>query len=87
MSIIGDTKYFKIDKEVKTAFNQLIRKARELDTWIITGGLNEGVDQLVGEAVDEDLNTTFLPLFGITDLNKLSLRDELINKPTNEVKT
>ena len=86
LSIIGDTKYLKLDEEVKTAFKKLIRTSRELDTWVITGGINESVDQLVGEATDEDLNTNFLPLFGITSLNKLSLKDELMNNSSNEVK-
>ncbi len=85
LSIIGDTKYLKIDEDVKTAFKKLIRTSRELDTWVITGGINESVDQLVGEATDEDLNTNFLPLFGITNLNHLSLKDELMNNSSNEV--
>jgi hypothetical protein len=54
-------------------FQKNIIKSRSLDTWIITGGLNFGVDELVGKAIYQDLNTNFLPLFGITSLNKLSL--------------
>jgi hypothetical protein len=75
LSIIGNIKW--IDEEIKTLFKQSIIKSRILDTWILTGGINEGVDELIGEAIDEDLNTNFLPVFGITNLNKLSLKDEL----------
>ncbi len=63
----------KIDPVIKNLFRKNVIKWRSLNTWIITGGLNSGVDKLVGEAVDQDLKTSFLPVFGITSLNKLSL--------------
>ena len=75
LSIIGDLKF--IDEEIKTSFKNNIIKSRVLDTWILTGGINEGVDELIGEGIDEDLNTNFLPVFGIANLNNLSLKDEL----------
>ncbi len=74
MSILGEIKKAKIiDPLIKNLFQKNIIKWRSLGAWIITGGLNFGVDKLVGEAVDQDLNTNFLPVFGITSLNKLSL--------------
>ena len=81
LSIIGETKYQNIDDDVINRFKENIIKSRALDTWIITSGLDEGVDELVGEAIDEDLNTNFLPVFGITPLEELSLKEEIINKP------
>ena len=74
LSILGGIKKAEIiDPLIKNLLQKKIFKSKSHETWIITGGLNSGVDKLVGEAVGQDLKTPFLSLFGITSLNKLSL--------------
>ena len=84
LSILGEMKYEIIDSFVKKLFQKNIIKSRSLDTWIITGGINCGIDELIGEAIDRDLNTNFLPVFGITSLKKLAL-DFDDNRVSDEV--
>jgi hypothetical protein len=72
LSIIGETKYQNIDFVTKNLFKKNLNKSRRLDTWIITGGFNCGIGELIDEAIDEDLKSNYLPVFGITSLNRLS---------------
>ena len=86
LSIIGETKHYKIDEKIKNIFKKSLIKSRSLDTWIMTGGANSGIDYLVGNAIDEDLNSNFLPLYGISSLECLAIKDELKHMPSEEVK-
>ncbi len=71
-SIIGGYKNFEIDKEIEKAFKiGLMKAAKTNDTWIITGGIDNGVMRLVGDAVDEDLNSNNLTVLGIVDRKRI----------------
>jgi hypothetical protein len=72
LSIIGGTGNFRIDRETENAFKTgLMKVAKINDTWIITGAINTGVVKVVGEAVDEDLNSKHLIVLGITSRNRI----------------
>jgi hypothetical protein len=72
LSIIGGTGNFRIDRETENAFKTgLMKVAKINDTWIITGAINTGIVRLVGDAVDEDLNSKHLIVLGITSRNRI----------------
>lgn len=54
----------------------LINIVNNIKTWMITGGTNTGVMRLIGDAVDEYLNSEDLVVIGVTEL-KRALRDDL----------
>ena len=71
-SIIGGCKNCEIDKEIEKAFKAGLMKAAKInDTWIITSGIDNGVKRLVGDAVDEDLNSNNLTVLGIVDRKRI----------------
>ena len=58
---------FKIDRDIEKAFKTgLMKVAKINDTWIITGGIDNGVIKIVGEAVDGDADSHNLTVLGIT---------------------
>jgi hypothetical protein len=72
LSIIGGSDYFEIDYETEKAFKIGLMKAAKIsDTWIITAGIDDGVMRLVGDAVDEDSNSSNLTVLGITSRKKV----------------
>ncbi len=71
LSIIGGAKNFKLsdrDRETEKAFKSGLMKAAKMnDTWIITGGVNFGVMRLVGDAINEELNSNNIIVLGIAE--------------------
>ena len=65
-SIIGETKYQNIDFATKKLFKKNILKLKRLQTWIITRGFNSSVSEIIGDAINQDLNENSLNFFGIT---------------------
>ena len=66
LSITGGTKNFRVDTEIKRAFKiGLIKAAKTTDSWIISGGTDNGVMKLVGDAIDEDITAHDLTVLGI----------------------
>ena len=55
LDIFGETKYQDIDDDVIHKLKENIKALRALNTWILTDELNEGVNQLIDDAFDEDI--------------------------------
>ena len=79
----GGAKNFEIPKRMKKAFKEgIIKAAISTDAWIITGGTNYGVMQLVGEAVKEECPLYYsseskLTLLGICTKEKIAGAEDL----------
>ena len=85
LSVTGGAKKFTMPHRMRKAFKRgLIKAASSTGAWIITGGTNNGVMRLVGEAVSEELDkyNLVIPVIGIATWGKIYLRDKLINKVT-----
>ena len=83
ISVTGGAKKFSMPHRTKKAFKcGLIKAAVSTGAWIITGGTNNGVMRLVGEAVAEELDkyNSDLPVIGIATWGKVSMREKLINR-------
>jgi len=81
--VTGGAKNFEIPKRMKKAFKEgIIKAAISTDAWIITGGTNYGVMQLVGEAVKEECPLYYsseskLTLLGICTKEKIAGAEDL----------
>ena len=71
-------------KETEKEFKfGLMKAAKATDTWIITGGLDQGVMRLVGDAVCEDLDAQDLTLLGISSREDADIRENANNTKLN----
>ena len=86
ISVTGGAKKFSMPHRMKKAFKcGLIKAAVSTGAWIITGGTNNGVMRLVGEAVADELDkyNTNLPVIGIATWGKINMRSKLIRNSRN----
>jgi hypothetical protein len=71
LSVTGCASSLKFDEDIKSALKiGLMKAAHTANAWIITGGTDCGVMQLVGDAVDEDLRVRDLTVLGIATYGK-----------------
>lgn len=70
MSIIGGAKRFNLSDTDKESFkNSLNRLVDQTNCWVVTGGTDYGVMQLIGEALANNINKKEnFKLFGISEL-------------------
>ena len=86
LSVTGGARDFQIPYRMKKAFKEgLIKAAISTDAWIVTGGINHGVMQLVGEAVKEECplynsseNEQSISLLGICTKEKIAGAENFI---------
>lgn len=77
LSVTGGAKKFTIDEPTKVAFKLgLMKVARSTNAMIISGGTDDGVMKLVGDAVDEDLFGNEVPVLGIAVWGCVSFKDK-----------
>jgi hypothetical protein len=72
ISVTGGAKHFIIDNKTNNAFMyDLVKAAKTIDSWIISGGTDVGVMRLVGDTIEEDFNAEFLPVIGVAWYQRL----------------
>lgn len=83
LSVTGGAKSFTLPFSMRKAFKRGLAKAAMLTrSWIITGGTEQGVMRLVGEAVAEEqlMRGKDLVVLGITTWGVIAQRELLLNK-------
>lgn len=77
LSVTGGAKNFAVNPRIKNAFkNGIIKAAVSTDAWVITGGTNQGVMKLVGDAVADEY-THNLTVIGVATWGAVQNREQL----------
>ena len=89
ISVTGGAQKFSLPYLVKKAFKRgLIKAAASTKAWIISGGTNNGVMRLVGEAVTEESHkySADITVLGIATWGRVAFRDKMIRKKVSNQK-
>lgn len=79
ISVTGGAKKFTLPKRTEKALKKGIYKtASSTGAWIITGGSNCGVMQLVGEALEDEIFTENIVLIGIASWTAVYHSQEIV---------
>jgi hypothetical protein len=82
LSVTGGVEILNVNEEVRSAFKLgLMKITKTTNSWIISGGLNAGVMELVGDAVVEDLDALHTcTILGIASWGIIANRNQLLTR-------
>ncbi|KAG9267415.1 transient receptor potential cation channel subfamily M member 4-like [Astyanax mexicanus] len=86
LSVVGGVGRSKVKPKLREVLRQgLVRAAQSTGAWILSGGLREGIDRCLGEAVRDHTTAassdslTKVVAIGVAPWGLVNLRDELVN--------